>query len=202
MRLIVGLGNPGEQYRLTPHNAGFWVCDRWSERHGLGRDTQKFKGLLRRGRVVSEDVAVLKPQTYMNLSGESVAEALRYLPIELSDLVVVYDEMDLPAGKLRIRPDGGHGGHNGMRSLIEHLGAQSFARIRVGVGRPAGKRSPTSHLLSRVGGEERERLELTAERAADALDLVLAKGVAAAMNHFNGMPAIGEETGPEARDPG
>ena len=202
MRLIVGLGNPGEQYRLTPHNAGFWVCDRWSERHALGRETQKFKGMLRRGRVGGDDVAVLKPQTYMNLSGESVAEALRYLPVELSDLVVVYDEMDLPAGKLRLRPDGGHGGHNGMRSLIEHLGSQAFPRIRVGVGRPSGKRSPTHHLLSRVGGEERDRLEQTADRAADALDAILAKGVAAAMNHFNGMPAIGEEETEMEKDEG
>ena len=193
MRLIVGLGNPGDQYRLTPHNAGFWVCDRWSERHGLGGETQKFKGLLRRGRVRGGDVAVLKPQTYMNLSGESVAEALRYLPVELADIVVVYDEMDLPAGKLRIRPEGGHGGHNGMRSLIEHLGSQAFARIRVGVGRPHDKRSPTSHLLSRLGAAERERLEQTADRAADALDAILDQGVAGTMNHFNGLPAIGEE---------
>jgi PTH1 family peptidyl-tRNA hydrolase len=197
MRLIVGLGNPGEQYRLTPHNAGFWVCDRWSERHGLGRETQKFKGLLRRGRACGGDIAVLKPQTYMNLSGESVAEALRYLPIELADVVVVYDEMDLPAGKLRIRPDGGHGGHNGMRSLIEHLGGQAFPRIRVGVGRPPSQRSPTSHLLSRMDADERERLELTADRAADALDMILEKSVQAAMNHFNGMPAIGEEKAEE-----
>jgi peptidyl-tRNA hydrolase, PTH1 family len=193
MRLIVGLGNPGDKYRDTPHNIGFWVCDRWSKRHGLGGETQKFKGLLRRGRVNGDDVAVLKPQTFMNLSGESVAEALRYLPIELSDLIVVYDEMDLPAGKLRIRPHGGHGGHNGMRSLIEHLGSEAFARVRVGVGRPAQKRSATSHLLSRPPAEDRERLERAADRAADALDAILAQGVAAAMNQFNGLPAIDEE---------
>jgi len=193
MRLIVGLGNPGTKYQDTPHNAGFWVCDLLARRHGLGGETQKFEGLLRRGRIAPTDVAVLKPQTYMNLSGESVAEAFRYLPVELSDLIVVYDEMDLPAGKLRIRPSGSAGGHNGMKSILQHLGSDAFARVRMGVGRPAGARTPTSHLLSRPDEEQRRILEQATGRAADAVEVILAHGVAEAMNRFNGLPAIGEE---------
>jgi PTH1 family peptidyl-tRNA hydrolase len=122
----------------------------------------------------------------MNLSGDSVAEALRYLPVEVSDLVVVYDEMDLPAGKLRIRPGGGHGGHNGMRSIIASLGSDAFPRVRVGVGRPEGKGSATGHLLSRMNGDERRWFDGAVALAADAVDAILQRGAAQAMNEFNG----------------
>ena len=193
MRLIVGLGNPGNRYWDTPHNAGFWVCDRLSERNALGEESKKFKGLFRRGRIGAHDVAVLKPQTYMNLSGESVAEAFRYLPVGLSDLLVIYDEMDLPQGQLRIRPNGGHGGHNGMRSIIQHLGTKEFPRIRLGVGRPAGRRSATDHLLSRVDREQRKQLMDAVERAAEATEMILEQGVASAMNRFNAAPATQAE---------
>jgi peptidyl-tRNA hydrolase, PTH1 family len=193
MRLIVGLGNPGNRYGDTPHNAGFWVCDRLSERHSLGAETKKFKALFRRGRIGAHDVALLKPQTYMNLSGESVEEAFRYLPVGLADLLVIYDEMDLPQGQLRIRPNGGHGGHNGMRSIIEHLGTKDFARIRLGVGRPAGKRSATDHLLSRVDEDQRKRLKEAVDRAAEAAEMILEQGVESAMNRFNAAPATHAE---------
>lgn len=199
MRLIVGLGNPGTRYRDTPHNAGFLVCDRLAERHHLGKETKKFRGLFRRGRMGAHDVGVLKPLTYMNLSGESVAEALRYLPVEPEDVVVVFDEIELPAGKIRVRPGGGAGGHNGVKSVIAHLGSREFPRIRVGVGRP-GRGDPTGHLLSRVRKDERERFEQTIERATDALEAVLTDGVREAMNRFNGLPAIGEE--PDSEEEG
>ncbi len=193
MRLIVGLGNPGERYGNTPHNVGFWVCDRLCERTGLEDETKKFQGLFRRGRIGGMDVGVLKPQTYMNLSGESVAEALRYLPVELPDLLVIYDEMDLPTGRLRLRAGGGHGGHNGMRSMIERLGSNSFARIRVGVGRPPGKKSATAHLLSKMSRQQREDLENAVETAADAALIFLEQGIQAAMNRFNAVPATDAE---------
>ena len=195
MRLIVGLGNPGTRYRDTPHNAGFQVCDRFAERHHLGEETRKFQGLFRRGRVAGEDVGVLKPQTYMNHSGESVGEAVRYLPVEGEDVILVFDEIDLPAGKIRIRPGGGAGGHRGPRSVIEQLGAVDFPRIRLGVGRPERPRDPTGHVLSKLKGEDRERFAETIERGVDALDTILSEGVACAMNRYNGMPAIGEPEG-------
>ncbi len=199
MRLIVGLGNPGARYRGTPHNAGFLVCDRLAERHRLEDETRKFQGLFRRGRIEGEDIAVLKPQTYMNLSGDSVAEALRYLPLESEDVVLVWDEIDLPQGKIRIRKDGGHGGHNGARSVIGRLGTREFPRVRVGVGRPpAGPRNPTGHLLSKVRPDDRDRFAETLDLAVEALEVLLGQGVDEAMNRYNGRPAIGEEeTGTE-----
>ena len=193
MRLIVGLGNPGKRYQDTPHNAGFLVCDRFAERHVLGDEARKYSGLFRRGRVAGEDIGVLKPTTYMNLSGRSVAEALRYLPAEGSDLILVFDDLELPLGKLRIRPGGGHGGHNGTRSVIESIGQRDCPRLRVGVGRPEGQRDPTGHLLSRVRSENRKQFEQTVERAVEALDCLLENGVDEAMNRYNGLPAIGEE---------
>ncbi len=193
MRLIVGLGNPGRRYSETPHNAGFRVCDRLAERHRLGDESRKFQGMFRRGRIGDEDVGVLKPETYMNLSGQAVAEAVRYLPLEGEDIVLVFDDIELPAGKLRIRPGGGHGGHNGTRSVIECLGNRDFPRVRVGVGRPEGQRDPTGHLLSKLRSEERERFEETIVRATEAVETLLDVGVEEAMNRYNGLPAIGAE---------
>ena len=193
MRLIVGLGNPGARYRGTPHNAGFLVCDRLAQRHGLGDETRKFHGLFRRGQIRGDDIAVLKPQTYMNLSGDAVAEAVRYLPLQAADVILVFDEIDLVEGKIRIRNEGGHGGHNGVRSVIERLGTREFPRVRVGVGRPQTRRDPTGHLLSKVRSEERERFSDTVDLAVEALEVLLADGVDEAMNRYNGRPAIGEE---------
>lgn len=193
MRLIVGLGNPGTKYRDTPHNAGFQVCDRFAERHQLGSETRKFRGWFRRGRVGAEDVGVLKPETYMNLSGEAVARAVRYLPLEGRDVILVFDDMDLRAGQIRIRPGGGHGGHKGIRSVIEQLGVRDFPRVRVGVGRPPTGRDATGHLLVRVRPEERDRFSQTVDLAVEALDVILEKGVHEAMNRYNGRPVLGEE---------
>ena len=188
MRLVVGLGNVGRRYRDTPHNVGFRVCDRLVERHHLGDPVQKFSGLFWRGRVAREDVGVLKPETYMNLSGESVSEAVRYLPLTAEDLLVVFDDMDLPRGRLRIRPSGGDGGHRGLRSVIEHLGTQRFPRIRIGVGRPPSGWRPTGFLLGRLGKEEREQLSEAVERAADAVETLLERGIEEAMNRYNPSP--------------
>ena len=194
MHLIVGLGNPEPSYRETPHNAGFVVCDRFAERHRITGEAQKFRGSFRRGRFDSNDVGLLKPETYMNLSGEAVYEAVRYLPVETEDVIVVSDDMELPSGKIRIRCEGGHGGHNGLRSVIEHIG-KDFPRIRVGVGRPPKGREPTGHLLSRVRGDERDRFSATVDLAVDALESVIKQGIEEAMNRYNGLPAIGEEEG-------
>lgn len=197
MRLIVGLGNPGAKYRETPHNTGFRVCGQLADRHELSSEVRKFQGRFRRGRIAGVDVGVLKPETYMNLSGDSVAEALRYLPVEAEDIILVVDDMDLPCGKLRIRPDGGHGGHNGIRSVIERLGTREFTRVRVGVGRPPEGRAPTGHLLARVREDDRERLEASVQRAVGALEVILDKGVDEAMNRYNGHPSQGPKEAQE-----
>jgi PTH1 family peptidyl-tRNA hydrolase len=197
MRLVIGLGNPGSRYRDTPHNMGFWVCDRLAERGSLGAAVAKFQGRFRRGRIDGEDVGLLCPETYMNVSGDSVAEAMRYLPVELEDLIVVYDEMDLPLGRLRLRPEGGHGGHNGLRSIIERLGTRGFARVRVGVGRPPEGWSPTGHLLGRIAPEDRTKYDAAAERAADAVRCIWEEGIDEAMNRFNASP---REVSTESRE--
>lgn len=191
MRLIVGLGNPGTRYAETPHNAGFVVVDRFLSKHKLGRTAPKFQGQFARGQALGQDVALLKPQTFMNLSGESVSAALRYLPIEPRDVVVVFDEMDIPSGKLRLRKSGGHGGHNGLRSIIAALGSSDFPRIRVGVGRPSEGREATGHLLGKLRDAERERFSATIDLAVEALEVALSDGFEAAMNRFNGLEPLG-----------
>jgi len=196
MLLFVGLGNPGPRYAETPHNAGFVVCDRFALKLRLPPPTQKYQGFFTRGKVGGTDVGVLKPQTFMNLSGDSVAAALRYLPVEPPDLVVIFDEMDIPSGKLRLRRSGGHGGHNGLRAIIEALGSSDFPRIRVGIGRPPAGREPTGHLLSKVRAEEHERFAATVDLAVEALEMVISHGFEAAMNRFNGLPAVGPVSSP------
>jgi peptidyl-tRNA hydrolase, PTH1 family len=196
MRLLVGLGNPGARYADTPHNAGFVVIDRFAAKHRLPPFAAKFSGEFARGKVLGEDVGVLKPQTFMNLSGESVAAALRYLPVEVRDLTVVFDEMDIPSGKLRLRQSGGHGGHNGLRSIIEALGSSDFPRIRVGIGRPRTGQEPTGHLLGKVHPDERARLSGTIDLAVEALEVAIADGFERAMNRFNGQGPLGSDAEP------
>ena len=192
MHLIVGLGNPGKRYERTSHNAGFLVCDRFAERNHLGEEVAKYDGLFRRGRLGSADVGILKPQTYMNLSGRSVAQALRYLPVEPADMVVVFDDMDIPAGRLRLRKAGGTSGHNGMRSIVQELGTRDFPRIRLGIGRPQ-QRSATAHVLSKPSEEDAKCFEETVELAAEALEIVVKEGFEAAMNRYNAPLAAGTE---------
>ncbi|HTO06695.1 MAG TPA: aminoacyl-tRNA hydrolase [Myxococcota bacterium] len=191
MRLFVGLGNPGARYEETPHNAGFVAIDRFARKHRLPAFAPRFSGEFARGKVLGEDVAVLKPQTFMNLSGESVGEARRYLPIEVSDVLVVFDEMDIPAGKLRLRKFGGHGGHNGLRSIIDALGSSDFPRLRIGIGRPRDGREATGHLLSKVHPDERARLSATIDLAVEALEVSLREGFESAMNRYNGKDQLG-----------
>jgi PTH1 family peptidyl-tRNA hydrolase len=193
MRLLVGLGNPGRRYRSTPHNVGFRVCDRFVEQHQLGEPGRKFQGAFWRGRLRDEDVGVLKPETYMNVSGTAVAEAVRYLPVEPSDLIVVFDDMDLPLGRLRIRPRGGSGGHRGLQSIIEGLGTKDFARVRLGVGRPPSGWRPTGYLLGKLGKESGRRLDEAVERAVEAVDTLLWRGIEEAMNRYNPSPPETEE---------
>ena len=194
MHLIVGLGNPGRRYEETLHNAGFKVCDSFCARHHLGSPARKFQGSLWRGRARDRDVAVLQPETYMNAAGDSVAEAIGYLPVRPEEILLVYDDIDLEAGRLRVRPGGGHGGHNGVRAVIERIGTQDFGRLRVGIGRREG-RDASGHVLGKLEAEDRHRFEETIEAAVDALDTILEAGIEQAMNRYNGPADATREEG-------
>jgi len=185
MRLIVGLGNPGPAYAATRHNVGFWVVDRLARTLRIPIEKAKWKGLVGEGRVGEETVILLKPQTYMNASGESVAEAMRFYKLAPENLLVIYDDMDLPLGTLRLRMKGSDGGHRGLRSIIAHLGTQEIPRIRIGIGRPAPGVSVTDHVLSPFAPEEREAAEAAAARAAEAAAAWLTEPFDRVMNRFN-----------------
>jgi PTH1 family peptidyl-tRNA hydrolase len=187
MRLVVGLGNPGPEYAGTRHNAGFWVVDELAARHGFSFAKRAYKADVAQGRIADEDVLLLKPQTFMNASGESVGRASRDLGVEPADVVVVYDDLDLPVGRIRVRGASGAGGHHGVESLIETLGSRDFPRVRVGIGRPSGG-DMIDYVLATPTREEASLLGESVERAADAIETVLAEGVARAMSRFNGVP--------------
>ena len=187
MKLVVGLGNPGPSYARTRHNVGFWVVDRLAERNRLRFGERDYRSQVARGSIRGERCVLLKPQTYMNLSGEAVGRARRALRIEPVEILVVYDDLDLPAGRLRIRDAGGAGGHHGVESLIESLGGKGFPRIRIGIGRPAG--DPVDFLTDDpVTPEEAAVFEPAVDRAAEAVETWLTEGIATAMNRFNGTP--------------
>ena len=185
MKLVVGLGNPGSKYARSRHNAGFWVLDRVAARHGLRFSERDYKSQIARGSIDGERVVLLKPQTYMNLSGEAVGRARRDLRLDPAQVLVVYDEADLPLGRIRVREGGGSGGHNGMESVIGALGGKGFPRVRIGIGRPGTGKIPIDYLLEGLHPEERKELDDAIERAADAVETVLTEGVRAAMNRFN-----------------
>lgn len=184
-RIIVGLGNPGKQYAYNRHNAGFMVVDRLAERHGLKFARMMHKGLVALGEIEGHKVALVKPQTFMNLSGESVVPIVKFYKSEPGELLVVYDELDLPAGQLRMRPKGGSGGHNGMKSIIARLGNEDFPRLRVGVGRPPGRRDPKDFLLDDFTRDELTALEPTFDRAVEGIRRWLTDGIDNAMNFVN-----------------
>jgi PTH1 family peptidyl-tRNA hydrolase len=192
VKLVVGLGNPGSRYASTRHNVGFRVLARVAERNGIALDQDRFGGRFGRGAISAEgrsvpDVGLLAPLTYMNLSGESVAEALLRLPVgdRTSDLLVVFDDVDLPFGRLRIRASGGAGGHRGLASVIEHVGDGGFPRLRFGVDRPPPGVDTVEHVLSPFSQDELERLDALLSTAARAVESVLVEGVVPAMDRFN-----------------
>jgi len=187
VKLIVGLGNPGKRYRSTWHNVGFAVVDALCAREGCRlRRSLRFRARLARAVMGGADVLFVQPQTYMNNSGRAVAAIARYRRVPVTDLVVVMDDADLPLGRVRIRGRGGHGGHKGLGSVIEHVGSDVFARVRVGIGRGADTSSLYEHVLRPVRGAEREALDAMVARAADAVQHLLQHGLDAAMNAFNG----------------
>lgn len=185
MKLIVGLGNPGKQYEKTRHNAGFIVIDKVAEKLNIELDMAKFKGLCGTGLVGGEKVILLKPLTYMNLSGESIRAIMDFYQIDVEDLVVIYDDLDLPVGRIRLRQRGSAGGHNGIKSTIAHLGTQEFNRVRVGISRPTNGMTVTDYVLGRFSAEEQELIQEAAERSAEACIEWIKKPFLQVMNSYN-----------------
>ena len=183
MKLIAGLGNPGPKYRGTRHNVGFEVIDRLAERASMSFESASAEALMARWR--TNDTLLVKPLTFMNHSGQAIGELLRYFKIDVGDLLVVVDEVQLPLGRLRARARGSAGGHNGLKSVIAHLGDE-FARLRLGVGRGDAQRDLADHVLSRFDTDEAAEVERMIARAADAGEVFIASGIAAVMNQFNG----------------
>lgn len=183
MKLIVGLGNPGAQYRGTRHNIGFAVLDELARRGGLAFDSAPVAALMARWR--DRDALLAKPVTFMNASGQAVAGLLHYFKIDVSDLLVIVDEVQLPLAKLRARARGSAGGHNGLKSIIAHLG-DDFARLRVGVGRGDARRDLADHVLAKFDNDEAADAERMTTRAADAAETFIASGIEAVMNGYNG----------------
>ena len=183
MKLIVGLGNPGKKYEHTRHNMGFDVVDLFAEKAQVDIDKEAFKGLVGRGKVFEEDIYILKPQTYMNLSGESVREIVNYFKIDLGDLIVIYDDMALEPGKIRLRASGSSGGHKGMQNIIEQLGSEDIKRIRVGIGEPTY--DTIDYVLSKPLKEERPLIDEAIKNAVNALKEILKENFDKAMTNYN-----------------
>ncbi|MFR8171692.1 MAG: aminoacyl-tRNA hydrolase [Marvinbryantia sp.] len=186
MYIIAGLGNPGRQYAHTRHNVGFDAIDVLAEKYNIKVENAKGRALTGSGRIEGQSVLLVKPLTYMNLSGESIRALTDFYKIdETSQLIVIYDDISLPPGQLRIREKGSAGGHNGIKSIISHLGGQEFLRIKVGVGeKPAGW-DLADYVLSRFAEDDRKKVEEALERAADAAVCLMTDGVEAAMNEYN-----------------
>ena len=183
--LVVGLGNPGEEYERTRHNVGAEVVEILAKRHGGKLRKQKERALADEVNIGGKRVALAVPLTFMNLSGESVAPLVRRYRVEPSQLVVVHDEMDFDVARLQVKDGGGLAGHNGLKSIVAHLHTQDFVRVRIGIGKPPGRREGADHVLKRFSKAEREQIDVTLEQAADAVEVILSEGVEAAMNRFN-----------------
>ncbi len=196
MRLLVGLGNPGPQYRDTRHNVGFWVVDEIARRWGVSDSwRERFDALTVRGLTAGEIALVAKPLTFMNLSGFAVSKLSQYFQIEAADTLVIVDEVALPLGRLRARRAGSAGGHNGLKSIVEQLGTNAFPRLRLGVGRGDDRRDLADHVLSKFEPAERATIEAAVLRAADAAEMFVAEGIERVMNTFNAAADKQQEDG-------
>jgi len=185
MHIIVGLGNPGLKYDSTRHNVGFEVIERFAYEHNININQKRFKGLFGQGVVNGEKVLLLKPQTYMNLSGESVKMLLDFYQLLPKDLIIVYDDISLDIGQIRIRKKGSAGGHNGVKNIIQHLGTNEFPRIKVGVGEKPPNWNLADYVLSRFSNEEMKEIKEAIERSVEAINEIIDKDIVSAMNKFN-----------------
>ena len=190
LTLIVGLGNPGSGYAETRHNVGFWFVDRLAEAAGARfRPESRFSGELADATLAGERVRLLKPNTFMNLSGQAVAALVRFYRFEPASILVVHDDLDLPAGEVRLKVGGGHGGHNGLRDIVARLGSRDFVRLRFGIGHPGHREGVTGHVLSKPAAEERTALDEALEAAQAELANFVAGDWQAAMRHLHGRGA-------------
>jgi PTH1 family peptidyl-tRNA hydrolase len=183
-KLIAGLGNPGPKYLWTRHNAGFMVLDRFSHLAGIPLSRKNFSGLYGEGDLRGDRLLLLKPQTFMNLSGRSVAAALRFHKLSLQDMIVIHDDLDIPFGCIKIKEGGGHAGHNGLRSLAQELGSGDFIRLRIGIGRPSHG-DMADYVLNNFTPEEMAGLPRLLDGVVDALELVIAEGAPKAMSLYH-----------------
>lgn len=185
MKLIVGLGNPGRSYSQHRHNIGFRVIDLLAQRHGIELRKRLFQAMTGSGSIAGESVLLAEPETFMNLSGESVIPLLHFYKVELDSLIVIHDDLDIECGKLKLAARGGHGGHNGIRSLLDAAGADGFLRVRIGIGRPPVGMDPANYVLSRFPEEDRENIDNLVARAADAVEALLRDGLAKAQQQYH-----------------
>lgn len=184
--VIIGLGNPGSRYDNTRHNVGFDTVDYLADKYGIKVSKLKFKALYGDGSISGERVILVKPQTFMNLSGESVREIIDWYKIPMSNLIIIYDDTDLSLGKIRVRPKGSSGTHNGMRSIIYQIQSDDFPRVRIGIGRPPESWELADFVLSKINGDDRKLINQSIANAADAAATIVKSGVNAAMNKYNG----------------
>lgn len=184
--LIIGLGNPGREYRDSRHNVGFMSVDRLCADIDIQVNRLQSKALIGTGRWQNRKIIIAKPQTYMNLSGQAVVQLLHFYKISLENLLVIHDDLDLPLGTLRMRPEGGPGGQKGLASIIQSLGTQKFARLRVGISRPPGKMDPADYVLQSFSKADQEILPEILKSAADAARTFILEGLQPAMNKYNG----------------
>ncbi|XP_010923597.1 peptidyl-tRNA hydrolase, mitochondrial [Elaeis guineensis] len=176
--LLVGLGNPGKMYQGTRHNVGFEMLDAIAEAEGISVSKLRFRAMFGEGCIGNAPVMLAKPQTFMNASGESVGSLVSYFNIPLNQVLLMYDDLDLPFAKLRLLPKGGHGGHNGMRSVINHFkGSRDFPRLRIGIGRPPGKMDPANFVLRPFNKQEREEIDFTFQRGIEAIRILVLEGI-------------------------
>ncbi|MHB9111710.1 MAG: aminoacyl-tRNA hydrolase [Thermoleophilia bacterium] len=183
--MVVGLGNPGDEYERTRHNAGFMVADRLIRKHGLKRPRRRYEGRWVEGEIDARSAAVLMPQTYMNSSGDAVSLAAKRKHIPTERIVVIHDEVDFPFGVVRAKQGGGHGGHNGLKSIVSRLGTDGFSRVRVGIGRPDDREAETREWVLTPFEVSEDELGAVLDRAVECVEMIISEGIEAAMGEFN-----------------
>lgn len=188
MIIIVGLGNPGTRYRFTRHNMGFLALDELADVNGISVSKRKFESLIGKGSIESIPVTLVKPQTFMNLSGTAVAGLIGFFKVTPENLIVIHDDLDLPFNTIRIKVGGGDGGHKGLQSIVEHLNTSDFIRLRLGIGKPADKIPVESYVLEVLSPEEMQVMPEILQKTCRALKVILSSGPTAAMNQFNARP--------------
>lgn len=185
LKLIVGLGNPGQQYAQTRHNTGFWFVAQLAEAYGITLNAdKKFHGLTGRGQIYGQDIRLLLPMTYMNKSGQAVVPMVNFYGIDNSELLIAHDELDIPAGSIKLKTGGGHGGHNGLRDITPHIGNE-FHRLRIGIGHPGHKSKVSGHVLSKPSSDDQIAIEAALDEAMSATKLLVTGDIEKARNQIN-----------------